>query len=326
MSTPGEFGRLARLGRYLQTSSGAVPVGVGDDAAVVSIDGTEVIVCVDTVVEGVHFRRDLSTPADVGWKSLVVNVSDIAAMGGVPRAAVVALNRPADLREADIQELYVGMDEAAQVYGVAVVGGDTVTATEWSVAVTMLGALPARPAVARSGARPGELVIVAGRIGAAACALWADANDRPLLADHLHAHRRPRALPRSGQALAGGGATAMIDLSDGLGADARHVCEASGVSMVLEQPAVEAVVAEGVRATAGPDWLQVAVGGGEDFALLATVPSRDLDRALAAVDEAGETTATVVGEVQRSGAAEAAVWLADTDRRQRIDHLGYDHG
>lgn len=327
MTDPGEFSRLTRLIPYLHVSSEAVPVGVGDDAAVIRIGGTDVVVCVDTVVEGVHFRRDLSLPADVGWKAIAVNVSDVAAMGGVPRAAVVALNRPADLSEDDLEDFYAGMDEAASAYDLAIVGGDTVTAGEWAVAVTVVGDLDGRPAVRRDGARPGQAVILAGQIGAAASALHADAEGGVPDDRHLQAHRRPRALPRTGQALARSGATAMIDISDGLGADARHVGEASTVALQLDQKAVESVVADGVLATVGEGWLDLALGGGEDFALLATVASDRVEAAVAAVAEAGETEAAVIGQVlagQPDG--EAAVWLVGADDRRRIDHLGYDHG
>lgn len=324
VSDPGEFTRLSRLRHLLGGDADGVPVGVGDDAAVIAVGGVDVVVCVDTIVEGVHFRRDLSDPADVGWKAIAVNVSDVAAMGGRPRAAVVALNRPPDLAEADVEGLYTGMAEAAARWGAPVVGGDTVTAGEWSVAVTVLGELDGRPAVRRAGARPGDAVLLAGAIGAAAAGLAVDAaGGRPDPA-HLAAHRRPQALPATGAALARAGATAMIDVSDGLGADARHICEASGVHLVLDTTAVEGCVAAGVADAVGEGWLDLALGGGEDFVLLATVPADLAADAVAAVRAAGETSATVIGTVTAGDDRE--VWLIGDGGRRRIDHLGYDHG
>lgn len=339
----GEFGRLARLAPHLAGDGPGVPLGVGDDAAVVAIGGASVVVCVDTLVEGVHFRRDLSTPADVGWKALAVNVSDIAAMGAVARAAVVALHRPPTLSEADVDQLYEGMAEAAQRWGVAVVGGDTSTAGEWAVAVTVLGevARAAGPGsgsgsgarsgsgsgevavVRRSGARVGDVLVLSGRLGAGAAALWADERGRAPDPVHLAAHRRPQALPLTGVALARAGAVAMVDVSDGLGADARHLCEASGVAAEIDRTAVEGAVASGVEAVVGEGWLDVALGGGEDFALLAALPPDRVEGALAAVTAAGETTAVVVG-VLVAGAP--AVTLVGPEGRRSIDRLGYDHG
>ncbi|MGI9015659.1 MAG: thiamine-phosphate kinase [Euzebya sp.] len=323
-----EFDRLDRLRPFLTGSSAAVPVGVGDDAAVVLIGGAQVVVCTDTVVEGVHFRRDLSLPGDVGWKSLAVNVSDIAAMGAKPTAAVIGLNRTASLTEADIDAFYAGLAQAASAYDVAIVGGDTVTAGQWSVTVTVLGDLQGRPAVLRQGARPGDAVVLAGPLGAATAALWAQARGSTALPEHLGAHRRPDALPATGQALAAVGVTSMIDLSDGLGADAAHVCRASQVSMHLQSQLLQQRLAPGVHTALGGDWLHTTIGGGEDFALLSTIPTDLVEGALAAVAAAGETTAAVigsVGEVEPGGLP--TVWLSTPGGApQRIDELGYDHG
>lgn len=318
-----EFDRLRRLAPALAATGPGIPVGVGDDAAVVTIGGTPVVVCVDAVVEGVHFTRQLSSPADVGWKALAVNVSDVAAMGGVARAAVISLARPPELPESDVEAFYDGMAEAGRRWGVALVGGDTVTAGEWSAAVTVIGDLEGRTAVTRAGARPGDVVLLAGRIGAAAAALHAGPDGD---AGHLAAHRRPTALAATGPALAAAGATAMIDVSDGLGADARHVCEASDVAMDLRRPALEAAVAAGVREAVGEAWWALAVGGGEDFALLATVPPDRVDAALAAVAAAGEVSAAVLGAVVAPDGGGLVRVVGPDGSVEVIDDLGYDHG
>jgi thiamine-monophosphate kinase len=322
--TAGEFDRIDRLARHLAGRSPDVPVGVGDDAAVVRVGGADVVLCVDAVVEGVHFTRALSDPADVGWKVVAVNVSDAAAMGARPRAAVIALHRPADLGEDDVDALYEGMAEAAARWGVQLVGGDTVRAGEWAVGLTLVAELDGPP-VTRGGARPGDVVVLAGALGASAAALVAHAAGVPPDPAHLAAHRRPTALPATGLALAAVGATAMIDVSDGLGSDARHLAAAGGVVLDLDPAAVAAAVAPGVPRALGEGWLDLARGGGEDFALLATLPADGVAAAIAAVGDAGEVALHAIGRVAAAadGRRAGEVWLG-TDRR--IDHLGYDHG
>ncbi|CAN5141884.1 hypothetical protein BH23ACT9_BH23ACT9_18420 [soil metagenome] len=335
MSAGEEFRRLQRLAPYLAASGPGVPVGVGDDAAVVTVGGADVVVCVDVLVEGVHFRRDWSEPADVGWKALAVNVSDIAAMGAVPRAAVVGLTRPPQLSEDDVEALYRGMAEAARTWDVAIVGGDTTTGDRWTISVTVIGDPAGAPVVRRDGAGVRDVVVLAGRIGAAACAVRAATAGHPADPRHMAAHRRPQAMPCSGRALAQAGATAMIDLSDGLGGDARHLCEASGVSIRLNAAAVRNALADGVADALHeePDGvddaaLDVVLGGGEDFALLATLPADRLAEASAAVAAAGEGTLTPIGVVTAAPPdGQPAVWLdEDGEAPRRIDHLGYDHG
>ncbi|MEO2108711.1 MAG: thiamine-phosphate kinase [Actinomycetota bacterium] len=332
MTSRGEFQRLADLGRHLAGSSPAVPVGVGDDAAVVRVGAQDVVVCVDVIVDGVHFRTDLSSPADVGWKAVAVNVSDLAAMGAIPQAAVVGLQRSPELTEEAIDQLYAGMAEAGREWGVAIVGGDTVTAPVWSVSLTAIGR-PAAASITRGGARPGDRLVLVGPLGAAAAALWADGEGLPVPDDLLAAHRRPRALPSSGVALARGGATAMIDLSDGLGADAGHVARASGVDLRIDRTAVMAAVPSTVVDLLPEDLLaRVALGGGEDFALLAAVPADRVDACEAALTETAEAPWRWIGTVEPpADPSTPAVWL-DTPAGisagppERIDTWGYDHG
>ncbi|MEE8603106.1 thiamine-phosphate kinase [Euzebya tangerina] len=329
MTPVGEFSRLAALTPHLAKTSARVPVGVGDDAAVVRVGETDVVICVDTIVEGVHVDRDVSSPEDIGWKSMAVNLSDIAAMGAVPRAAVVGLNRPSTLDEDDIEALYRGMAQAAARHDFEVVGGDTVTSTEWSISVTMLGEMPADTApVTRGGAAAGDIVILVGEIGAGAAALWAREHEQTPWTHHLSRHRRPRPLVRTGPVLAGLGVTAMIDISDGVGIDARHICDASDVSMNLIAEALAVAVAPGVADVVGEGWLTTAVGGGEDFALLATVPSGQwatLKEEVAATGEAVAHRIGVVGPPPAEG--EPRVLLEGSgDLSTPIDTLGYDHG
>ena len=329
MAASGEFERLARLAPSLARSSKRVPVGVGDDAAVVRFgDDVDVVICTDTVVEGVHFDSEVSSPDDVGWKAVAVNLSDLAAMGAVPRAAVVGLNRPVTLSEDDIKRLYVGIAQAAARYDLDVVGGDTVTATEWSITVTTLGDMAGVEPVTRGGATVGDVVVLIGQIGAAAAALWAREHGSTPWTHHLSRHRRPRPLVRTGPLLADVGVSAMIDISDGLGADARHICEASNVSMRLDAKSVAAAVAPGVADVVGAGWLSLAVSGGEDFALLITVPAEDWPDLKVRVAAAGEAMAHWIGVVGPAPADDGPrVLLAGSgDHATPIDSLGYDHG
>lgn len=318
-----EFDLIAGLASRLDRDGPGVLVGHGDDAAV--LDGG-LVVAIDAIVEDVHFRRRLSSPQDIGWKAIAVNVSDLAAMGAAPTAAVMALARPADLTVADINACYDGMREAADRWGLSLVGGDTVRAPAWMLAVTALGRLDRAP-VTRGGARAGDAVVVVGALGAAAAGLQGLEAGREVPPELAEAHRRPRALPAAGALLAAAGATAMIDVSDGLGADLRHLCEASGVGMRVDLAALP--VADGVPALVTPGELwRVVCGGGEDFALAACVPSAAAEAAAAqaAAAEAGVAWA-VIGEVVPAPARGPLVTAAlPGGGRLALDRFGYDHG
>ena len=324
--TVGEFDLIARLAPYLSGDGEGVPVGHGDDAAVLKLGRQGVCLAVDVVVENRHFLRSVSSPEDVGWKSLAVNVSDLAAMGAVPVAAVVGLCRPAGWSAEDITRLYAGMQEAAERWDVKIVGGDTVAADELVVSVTAVGTVAPARAVRRSGARPGDLLVLVGELGAAAAALaqvHVGGDPDPAL---LAAHRRPRALPDAGFGLAAAGATAMIDLSDGLGADLGHICAASGVGARVNFAALP--VAAGVVEAAesiGRDPVDLVCGGGEDFALLAAVPAGRAEEACTVATEAEGVPATVIGHVMAyRGDTPAVLHLTDGTRRY-LAGMGFDH-
>ncbi len=316
--TEGEFDLIRRLAPFLAVDGEGLIVGHGDDAAVVEVGGRGVCIAVDVLVEGVHFRRDLSSLGDVGWKAVAVNVSDIAAMGATPTVAVVGLCRPADVPAADVEALYTGMDEACRRWGLRLVGGDTVAADALALSVTVLGDVDVARAVRRSGASPGDRLVVVGTLGAASAALAQDRRglqpDERLLA----VHRRPEAHVEAGRRLAELGATAMIDVSDGLGADLGHVCAASDVSATVNAEALP--VADGVAAAAialARDPLDFVCGGGDDYALLAAVPHH---RAEAIADEVG---GVVVGAVGHPPPA-TRLLLADGTRTD-LAGQGWDH-
>jgi thiamine-monophosphate kinase len=322
----GEFELLGLLRPLLAGGSagGDVLVGVGDDAAVVRIGGREVCLTVDVVVEGVHFRRDLSSLADVGWKAVAVNASDVAAMGGTPTVALVGLCRPARMPEAEVVELYEGMRAACDRWGLRLVGGDTVAADQLALSVTVLGEVT-EGGVGRDGARPGDRVVVVGSLGAAATALAQVAAGQTPDPDLLAAHRRPRALVAAGRVLAAHGATAMIDVSDGLGADLGHICAASDVAVRVRWDALPAAPGLAEAAVAlGLDPVGLVCGGGEDFALAAALPADAAEAAVRAAAEAEGVPAAVIGEVV--AATTPAVLLHGPDGTDvTLDGMGYDH-
>ncbi len=269
----GEFAFLERLAARLPARPEG-QVGVGDDCAV--LEGNRLI-ATDLLVEEAHFRSAWASPADIGWKALAVNLSDIAAMGGTPESAVAAVALPAD-RPGLADDLLAGLLECADEYGCPLVGGDTSVGPELFIAVAVTGRAE-RP-VLRSGAIPGDTVFVTGPLGAAAAVLARlEAGGAAGPTGALH-----RPLPRigEGQAAAAAGATAMLDLSDGLAVDLPRIAKASGVGVVLDL----VPVADGATE-------QQAIGGGDDYELCFTAP--DPVRVVAVFEQRGLREPIAVG-------------------------------
>jgi thiamine-monophosphate kinase len=266
----GEFGVIDRLTRG-RSQSGDVALGPGDDAAVVLAADGRVLVSTDMLVEGRHFRLDWSTPHDVGRKAVAQNAADIEAMGGRVTAFVVGFGAPPETPTAQVSALADGMwDEAGRI-GAVIVGGDLVSSPQWVVSMTVLGDMAGRPPVLRSGARPGSRIAVAGQLGysAAGYALWHNGIDR--FDDLRQRHLVPQPPYRQGRVAAEAGAQAMIDVSDGLVGDLRHIAEASGVGMDLSTEALSAdrqALLAAAEAVGVDPWTWV-LGGGEDHALVA---------------------------------------------------------
>jgi len=277
----------ARLG-----SGASVLLGPGDDAAVVSAEDGRVVATTDVLVEGRHFRRDWSSAHDIGSRAAAANLADVAAMGAVPTALLVGLAVPAD-REVDwVLELADGLSAEAATAGAAVAGGDVVRSDTVVVSVTALGSLQGRAPVTRSGARPGDLVAVAGRLGWAAAGLAVLSRGFRSPRTLVEAHRRPAPPYAEGPRAAALGASAMVDVSDGLVADLGHVARASGVAVSLRSDAfhVPQEFQDTARALSA-DPLHWLLGGGDDHALAACFPADvDLPMAWSVVGrvEAGE--------------------------------------
>jgi len=266
----GEFAVIQRVTRD-RLQPAAVVLGPGDDAAVVSAGDRRTVVSTDMLVQDRHFRLDWSTPHDVGRKAIAQNAADIEAMGGRATAFVVGFGAPADTPAAQVDALADGMWDEAEWIGAGIVGGDLVSCPQWVLSVTVLGDLDDRAPVLRSGAKSGSTVAVAGELGrsAAGYALWDKGIDG--FDDLRSSHLVPQPPYGQGAAAAAAGAQAMIDVSDGLIADLRHVAEASGVGIDLSTAALAPdrdALAEAAAAVGADPWPWV-LGGGEDHALVA---------------------------------------------------------
>ncbi len=305
----GEFELLARVRERLSPPGSRVRIGSGDDAAV-TLPGGATATSVDAVVEGVHFRRGQATLAQIGRKALASALSDLAAMGAEAGEAYVVLGVPPDLDEEGCLELLDGLLDLAATTGTTLAGGDVSRAPALTLAVTVVGHAPSpERLIGRGGARPGDVLVLSGELGGAAAGLLL--LEHPQLGDSLShrgaAHLRARQLeptPRlaTGRALAATGARALIDLSDGLAGDARHLAAASGVRLEIDAAALPLAAGLAELATAaGRDPLELAAGGGEDYELLAALPPECLDAASGAVAATGETTLTAIG-CARAGA------------------------
>ena len=268
----GEFGLVTALkARFPQGEH--VLLGPGDDAAVVAVPDGRVVVSTDLLVDTRHFRRDWASALDIGHKAAAQNLSDINAMGGRATALTVGLAAPPELSVAWALELADGIAEEAALVDASVVGGDLTRADEVMIAITVLGVCEGEP-VLRSGARPGDVVAIAGRQGWAAAGLAVLARGFRSPRVLVEAHRRPEPPYAAGAQAAALGATAMIDLSDGLLADVGHIAEDSGVAIDVRSDRFE--VAEPLRAVGaalGADPMQFILTGGDDHALVATFPA-----------------------------------------------------
>lgn len=268
----GEFALIAEVTSSTELAD-HVRVGPGDDAAEIDVPGGRVLVSTDLLVENRHFRRDWSSAYDVGRRAAAANLADIAAMGGTATALTVGFGAPGDLPVQWASDLTSGISDEAAVVGAVVVGGDVTAADQVTIAITVLGACEGAP-VLRSGARAGNVVAAAGRIGWAAAGFHVLARGFRSPRAVVEAHRRPEPPYAAGPQAAAAGATALIDASDGLLADLAHVAEASHVAIDVRSTAFDvAEPLQAVGAALGMDPLSFVLTGGDDHTMLATFPS-----------------------------------------------------
>jgi thiamine-monophosphate kinase len=331
----GEFGLIELLAASLPAEVRAatgLELGIGDDAAVWQpARGEQIVVTTDSLVEDVHFRRDWTDWESLGHKSLAVNVSDLAAMGASPRLAVVSLGLDGDECIGDLLALYRGLGALARRYKMTIAGGDIVRSPGKMVLhVTALGETRARRALTRSGANPGDLIGVTGTLGASAAGLRLlgldveDPRRRAATAGQLiAAHLRPEPRVEFATALLDHGASAAMDLSDGLLGDLPKILAASGVAARLNEGSIP--VAAAVRALFPGEWIELALRGGEDYELLFTAPRGKWDGIEGAIRKAGGTVAAI-GEVLEREPEAPSIALIGLDGARRTNSEGaFDH-
>ena len=320
----GEFGLIKRLAAGLVSTGRSVVVGIGDDSAVLRPPtGRLQLAATDMLVENVHFRLDFAKPLQIGWRSLAVNISDIAAMGGEPTYALVSIGLPRETTVEFVDELYSGMGKIAEEYSVDIVGGDTVSAPQMVINIALLGEVEEENLLLRSGAKPGDALVVTGELGGSEAGLTILKHG--LRIDGTQKHLMPVPRAQEGRLLAKSGyITAMIDVSDGLASEAHHICEASGVgaelyanSIPLSQSVPE------VAAFAGRKPHDLALYGGEDFELLFTCQPDKVSSLAEDVFSVCGTPLTVIGRI-----VEASRSITIEDASGKIVSLkpgGYDH-
>jgi len=331
VSALGEFGLIDLLAKMIsgaQDQSAAslqkLIIGIGDDAAAWKAEAGTQLVTTDSLFQDVHFRLETTPWYELGWKSLAVNLSDIAAMGGVPEYAVISLAVPPDTEVDGVKALYQGMLDLARRFGVAIVGGDTCRAPLVSITLTVLGRARGKEGrvLTRSAARPGDKIAVTGALGAAAAGM--EMLDKKLKLDAESGRQlkktflQPEPRVAEGQTLVGLGVKAAIDISDGLIADLRHICECSRVGAKVEADKIP--VAPAVRKHFGERALELAAAGGEDYELLFTASGEVVDKVRTKIS----CPVTIIGEIVAEGPGR--VILVDKHgRRIDLSKSGWEH-
>jgi thiamine-monophosphate kinase len=327
----GERGLIRLIRESLGTTDPGVSVGIGDDSAVLSpTPGTRLLATTDLLIEEIHFRRRYAGHADIGWKAMAVNLSDIAAMGGIPRFALVALACPPETTVQEIEALYAGMRAAAEPHGVSIVGGDTSASPQGLIVnVTLIGQISGEPRL-RSDARPGDLIAVTGSLGRAAAGLAVlEADPPPKLARELvtevsRAHLRPTARVAEGSFFGqADGVRAMIDCSDGLVTDLGHLVTESavGARVWLDRLPISPAVGR-VAEALEQDPIAFATVGGEDYELLLSVTPAALPALVSGLSQATGTELTVIGEILPP---EAGLRFVDAQGRPVALGEGFEH-
>lgn len=330
----GEFGLIESLRDALPIAvreGQDIVLGIGDDAAVWQPSpGERVVITTDSLVEGVHFRTDWSDWRRLGYKTLAVNVSDLAAMGALPRLCVITLGLTGEERVADLVEMYRGLGDLAGRYDMVVAGGDIVRSPHGlALHVTALGESRGGEVLTRSGARPGDMIGVTGTLGASAAGLRllalpsADPRRQAATAELLiEAHLRPEPRVAIGAALLAEGASAAMDLSDGLLGDLPKILAASGVSARIDEARIP--VAAAVRALFPDQWLELAERGGEDYELLFTIPPERWADAVSAIERVGGAAAAI-GEITPSRHGPRIVTIGLDGKEREAPAGAFDH-
>lgn len=331
VSELGEFGLIDLLAEVVSESQDSkaahLPkplIGIGDDAAAWYCDKTIELATVDSLIQGVHFTLDTTGWHNLGWKALAISLSDIAAMGGAPRYALISLGLPEYTEVDDVTELYRGMVELGNRFGTSIIGGDTSNAPLIIINAALFGSVPgkAKNVLTRSAARVGDKIAVSGYLGGAAAGLEMLTRKIKLSRENSNTLKEAflKPIPRvtEGQILLRQGVKAAIDISDGLMADLGHICQASKVGARVE---VELVPVHPVaKDNFGEKALEMALAGGEDYELLFTA-SNDI---ISKVGNAVSCPITVIGEVTADDTGK--ITLVDKQGKTlKLDRTGWQH-
>jgi len=304
VSELGEFGLIELLADIVDRTKNPqdsswqrLLIGIGDDAAAWQGDSSIQLATTDSLIQDTHFDLNITTWEELGWKTIAVNLSDIAAMGGIPKYALISLTLPGELETDCISSLYQGMAQIANQFGVAIIGGNIASASRTMITVTVLGSLESKSALTRSAAVPGDQVAVTGYPGLSAAGLkmlkrklsFDDETSRLL----RRAHLQPTPRINEGQVLLRHGVKAAIDISDGLIADLTHICKASKVSARINKDSVP--IHPILQSNFKSDCQQLALSGGEDYELLFTTSSQVINQ----IKQAISCPMTVIGEITK---------------------------
>ena len=321
VSESGEFGLIELIAKTVgKTSGGKVLIGIGDDAACWRAERLQ-IATIDTLIEDIHFDFKNITWRELGWKSMAVNLSDIAAMGGRPLYALVSLGILGDTETESIVDLYKGMLELAKKHEVRIIGGDTVASPTTAITLTLIGeAVDEDKILKRSAAKPGNLIAVTGTFGASAAGLAMMQRrltfDKKTEAALREAHFKPTPRINEGQVLTRNGVKAAIDVSDGLLGDLEKMCLPSGVGAKLYSDRIP--IHPAVLKSFGNEAVRLALTGGEDYELIFTAPQKIVN----VIKRELACPVTVVGEIVKSKGVEV---LDEDGNEFSWSFAGWDH-
>lgn len=329
LSELGEFGLIdlihtitERLKDPEHASWQRLLIGIGDDTAAWQSNGQTQLATTDTLVQNVHFNLSEVTWEELGWKALAINLSDIAAMGGIPQYALVSLALPGALEVENISEFYDGMARLANEFGVAIVGGNIAVAPNVVITVALLGSAKNERILRRSSATPGEQIAVTGYLGLSAACLMMLKERTSLDSETANVlrqrHFQPMPRVKEGQVLAEQGIKTTIDISDGLIADLGHICEASKVSAEVR---IEKVPIHPLVKANFQNYQQLALCGGEDYELLFTANKADIERVRQTID----CPITIIGNITEERLPDRVTLLDAKGNIAGYEKGGWEH-
>jgi thiamine-monophosphate kinase len=322
----GEFGVIKRIRKWMSSSDSALVQGIGDDVAVMEMGSRTLLATTDILIEGIHFERSWMDPYRLGKKSLAVNLSDIAAMGGTPKYFLISLGLPKHLPLSFISRFYIGLKETAKRYRVDLVGGNTSLSEKMMINICLLGEGRKKALIFRKGARVGNELFVSGTLGDSALGLkilqeeGLQGRPRPLIERHLS----PCPRVELGRALAQHRcATAMIDVSDGLLADTRHIMEESGVGVMIWENCIP--LSPSYRRTSplySKNPVHMALSGGEDYELLFTAPPQKREK-ISSLSRSLKIPITCIGRILPKG--KKLIIVRNDGKTYVPSRFGFDH-